>query len=72
MAASLTRELAQRGGEAVLQLEVEEGQSHYEREVAQIQKANPDAVFYAGYEIETPYLRAALVAAGVSVPMVLT
>ena len=69
LAASLTRELAQRGGEAVLQLEVEEGQSHYEREVAQIQEANPDAVFYAGYEIETPYLRAALVGAGVTVPM---
>jgi branched-chain amino acid transport system substrate-binding protein len=69
LAASLTRELAQRGGEAVLQLEVEEGQSHYKREVAQIQEANPDAVFYAGYEIETPYLRAALVGAGVTVPM---
>jgi branched-chain amino acid transport system substrate-binding protein len=69
LAASLTRELAQRGGEAVLQLEVEEGQSHYEREVAQIQEANPDAVFYAGYEIETPYLRAALVGASVTAPM---
>jgi len=69
LAASLTRELAQRGGEAVLQLEVEEGQSHYEREVAQIQETNPDAVFYAGYEIETPYLRAALVGAGVTAPM---
>jgi branched-chain amino acid transport system substrate-binding protein len=69
LAASLTRELAQRGGEAVLQLEVEEGQSHYKREVAQIQEANPDAVFYAGYEIEAPYLRAALVGVGVTVPM---
>jgi branched-chain amino acid transport system substrate-binding protein len=69
LAASLTRELEQRGGQALLQLEVEEGQSHYEREVAQIQEANPDAVFYAGYEIETPYLRAALVGAGVTVPM---
>jgi len=69
LAASLIRELAQREGEAVLQLEVEEGQSHFEREVAHIQEANPDAVFYAGYEIETPYLRAALVGAGVTVPM---
>ncbi len=29
----------------------------------------PDALFYAGYEIEAPYLRAALVEAGVEVPM---
>lgn len=69
LAALLVQELEQRGGQAVLQLEVEEGQSRYEQEVPQIQAAQPDAVFYAGYEIETPYLRAALVAAGVSVPM---
>ena len=69
LAASLIQELVQRGSEAVLQLEMEEGQSHYEREVAQVQEANPDAVFYAGYEIETPYLRAALVGTGVTVPM---
>lgn len=69
LAALLVKELQQRGGETVLQLEVEEGQSRYEREVPQIKEAQPDAVFYAGYEIETPYLRAALVEAGVSVPM---
>lgn len=69
LAASLIRELEQRGGEAVVQLEVEEGQSHYESELAQIQAVNPDAVFYAGYEIEAPYLRATLVEAGVTVPM---
>ncbi len=28
----------------------------------------PDAIFYAGYEVEAPYLRAALVQAGVTVP----
>ena len=65
----LTRELEQRGGDPVVQIEVAEGQSRYEREVAQIQAASPDAVFYAGYEIEAPYLRAALVEAGVTVPM---
>jgi branched-chain amino acid transport system substrate-binding protein len=65
----LTRELEQRGGDSVVQIEVAEGQSHYEDEVAQIQAADPDAIFYAGYEIEAPYLRAALVEAGVSVPM---
>jgi branched-chain amino acid transport system substrate-binding protein len=31
--------------------------------------AAPDAIFYAGYEIEAPYLRAELVEAGVTPPM---
>jgi branched-chain amino acid transport system substrate-binding protein len=65
----LTQELEQRGGDPVVQIEVAEGQSRYESEVVQIQAVDPDAVFYAGYEIEAPYLRAALVEAGVSVPM---
>lgn len=69
LAASLVRELQGQGAEAVAQIEVEEGQSHYETEVAQIQGAAPDAIFYAGYEIEAPYLRAQLVRAGVDVPM---
>ena len=65
----LIRELEARGGEAVLKLEVAEGQSRYEREVAEVVAAEPDAVFYAGYEIEAPYLRMALVDAGVDAPM---
>jgi branched-chain amino acid transport system substrate-binding protein len=69
LGALLVQELEGRGAEAVVQLEVEEGQSRYESELAQIQAASPDAVFYAGYEIEAPYLRAALVEAGVTVPM---
>jgi branched-chain amino acid transport system substrate-binding protein len=69
LAASLIQELEQRGAEAVLQLEVKEGQGRYESEVAQTLQADPDAIFYAGYEIEAPYLRAALVEAGVNVPM---
>ncbi|MFQ5858201.1 MAG: branched-chain amino acid ABC transporter substrate-binding protein [Anaerolineae bacterium] len=69
LAASLVKELEQRGAEAVLQLEVEEGQGRYEAEVARVKAAGPDAVFYAGYEIEAPYLRAALVEAGVTAPM---
>jgi branched-chain amino acid transport system substrate-binding protein len=69
LAALLIRELEQRGAEAVLQLEVEEGQGRYESEVAQTQASSPDAIFYAGYEIEAPYLRATLVEAGVTVPM---
>jgi len=69
LAASLIQELAQRGAETVLQLEVKEGQGRYESEVAETIRAEPDAIFYAGYEIEAPYLRAALVEAGVDVPM---
>ncbi len=69
LGAQLTAALKSKGAEAVTQIEVEEGQSHYEKEVAEIQAANPDAIFYAGYEIETPYLRAALIGAGVKVPM---
>ena len=69
LAASLIKELEARGAQAVTRIEVEEGQGQYDKEVAQIQAANPDAIFYAGYEIETPYLRYALVQAGVNVPM---
>jgi branched-chain amino acid transport system substrate-binding protein len=69
LAALLIQELEQRGAEAVLQLEVKEGQGRYESQVSQTQASRPDAVFYAGYEIEAPYLRATLVEAGVTVPM---
>jgi branched-chain amino acid transport system substrate-binding protein len=37
--------------------------------VAAVIAADPEAVFYAGYEIEVPYLRIALVQAGLDVPM---
>lgn len=60
--------ITERGAEAVLTLQVAEGQEFYDQEVSQIQQAAPDAVFYAGYEIEAPYLRLALVQAGVTVP----
>ena len=53
----------------VLTLQVKEGQDAYPQEVQRIKAAAPDAVFYAGYEVETPYLRAELVAAGVKSPM---
>ena len=66
LAASLVTDLEERGARVVLQLEVEEGQSLYSEEVTQIQQVVPDALFYAGYEIEAPYLRAALVEAGVN------
>jgi len=69
LAAALAKELEARGAQAVTRIEVEEGQSRYSAEVAQVQSAAPDAIFYAGYEIETPYLRAELVRAGVTAPM---
>ena len=69
LADSLIRELEQRGGQAVAQIEVSEGQSRYADEVRQIRDLDPDAIFYAGYEIEAPYLRAELIEAGMDAPM---
>lgn len=57
------------GVEVVLTRQVAEGQERYDAEVSAVQQANPDAIFYAGYEIEAPYLRAALVQAGLTQPM---
>ncbi len=67
--ASLAREFEKQGGQVALTLEVKEGQARYPDEVAAVKQAAPDAIFYAGYEIETPYLRAELVEAGVTAPM---
>ncbi len=69
LANSLQENLRTLGAEIALNLEVTEGQARYVDEVAQIQAANADALFYAGYEIETPYLRAELADAGVDLPM---
>ena len=69
LAASLVQELEARGAQAILQIEVEEGQGSYTQEVQQVQDANPEAVFYAGYEIEAPYLRYELIQAGIDMPM---
>jgi branched-chain amino acid transport system substrate-binding protein len=69
LAASLASELEALGAAVVTRIEVEEGQSRYDGEIGQIEAANPDAIFYAGYEIEAPYLRAQLVRAGVTAPM---
>ena len=63
------QELQKLGAQAVLTQQVTEGQARYEAEVTKVQQADPDAVFYAGYEIEAPYLRTALVRAGLTAPM---
>jgi branched-chain amino acid transport system substrate-binding protein len=56
------------GAEVAVSLQVAVEQSTFPAEVPQILAANPDAVFYAGYEVETPYLRLELVEAELDVP----
>jgi branched-chain amino acid transport system substrate-binding protein len=61
-------ELLSLGAEVVVSLQVAVEQSTFPDEIAQILAAQPDAVFYAGYEVEAPYLRLELVEAGLEVP----
>jgi branched-chain amino acid transport system substrate-binding protein len=68
LAASLVQELEGRGASVAVNLQVEEGQSIYTREIERLAQANADAIYYAGYEIEAPYLRAALVEAQIELP----
>jgi branched-chain amino acid transport system substrate-binding protein len=56
------------GAQVVAEIQVAEGQATYAEEVRRIQAAQADAIFYAGYEIECPYLRYELQQAGVSLP----
>jgi branched-chain amino acid transport system substrate-binding protein len=58
--------LAAQGAEIVQTIQVKEGQDNYEAELPRLQSARPEAIFYAGYEIECPYLRYALKQAGVT------
>jgi branched-chain amino acid transport system substrate-binding protein len=62
----MAQELAQLGAEVVLSLQVAVEQSTFAQEVPQIKAAQPDAIFYGGYEVEAPYLVAELRAAGVN------
>jgi branched-chain amino acid transport system substrate-binding protein len=64
----MARALGELGAEVVLTLQVTEGQESYQQQVPQIRDAKPDAIFYAGYEIEAPYLRLAVVQGGLNVP----
>jgi branched-chain amino acid transport system substrate-binding protein len=61
-------QLGKLGAQVAIKLQVQVEQSKYITEVQKIKSAAPDAVFYAGYEVETPYLRKQLVDAGVKVP----
>jgi branched-chain amino acid transport system substrate-binding protein len=68
LAQLMVGELQALGAQAVTNLQVAVEQSTFDKELPQIVTAQPDAVFYAGYEVEAPYLRAALVDAGLKVP----
>ncbi len=68
LAKAVAADLGSLGGEAVTQIQVAVEQSDYTKEVPQVAQAKPDAIFYAGYEVECPYLRYALTKAGVTVP----
>jgi branched-chain amino acid transport system substrate-binding protein len=61
----ISSELQALGAEVVLTLQVGVEQSTFPDELPQIVAAEPDAIFYAGYEVEAPYLRFELVEAGV-------
>ena len=65
---SIGDELGKLGAAAVTNIQVKVEQSTYITEAQQIKAAAPDAIFYAGYEVETPYLRHELVTQGVNVP----
>lgn len=69
LAASLAQLLSEHGASEALRLQVSEGQSDYSEVVQRLRTATVDAIFYAGYEIEAPYLRASLVDAGINLPM---
>jgi len=70
LAQEMKKRLPAAGARVALDLQVKEGQSTFSTEIPKVKSAAPDAIFYAGYEIETPYLREALVTAGVQAPMV--
>lgn len=53
-------ELKRLGAEAPLSLQVAVEQNRFQDEVAKIKAAGVDAIYYAGYEVECPYLRADL------------
>lgn len=60
----ISGELQALGAEVVVSLQVGVEQSTFPNEIPQIVAAEPDAIFYGGYEVEAPYLRFELVEAG--------
>ncbi|MGC8877965.1 MAG: branched-chain amino acid ABC transporter substrate-binding protein [Anaerolineae bacterium] len=68
LAAAVVENLKAAGIQVVAQIQVQVEQREYGTEVSQLVQAKPDAIFYAGYEVECPYLRYALVRAGLNAP----
>jgi branched-chain amino acid transport system substrate-binding protein len=60
----ITADLQRLGAQVPVSVQVKVEQNRFPGEVAQIKAAGVDAVFYAGYEVECPYLRADLRDAG--------
>lgn len=69
LADALSDALNSLGSEVTFRAEVTEGQSDFSQILSQLNGSEIEAIFYAGYEIEAPYLRAALIEAGIDVPM---
>ena len=70
LGANVKQLLESKGVKVVADLQVKEGQSTFTTEIPKVKSAAPDAIFYAGYEIETPYLREALMESDIKAPMV--
>ncbi len=68
LGALIADDLRNLGTQVPLEIQVAVEQSIFTEEVQRIAQANPDAIFYGGYEIEAPFLRAELVEAGITVP----
>jgi branched-chain amino acid transport system substrate-binding protein len=64
----MASELQSLGAQVVLSLQVAVEQSTFPDEIPQIVAAQPDALFYAGYEVEAPYLRLEMVETGLDIP----
>jgi len=60
----VTNELTRLGAQVPVSLQVQVEQNRFPDEVAKVKSAGVDAVYYAGYEVECPYLRADLRDAG--------
>ncbi|HUW11399.1 MAG TPA: branched-chain amino acid ABC transporter substrate-binding protein [Anaerolineae bacterium] len=60
----VAQELQAMGADVVLSRQVKVEQSRFTEEVGLIAASDADSVFYAGYEVECPYLRAELVESG--------
>lgn len=68
LGALIADKLRDLGAQVPLELQVAVEQSSFAGQVKRIAEVNPDAIFYGGYEVEAPYLRAELVDAGITVP----